>query len=102
VQRGSRQHTQIRAKGPGACNVARCRRDRDEARRAPVGAPEVGEHAPTIERREREVEDDGVEVVARQQAERGLAVGCDRLLDAFGVEASLHHQHARGHRAPPP
>ena len=72
-------------------------------RPGPLGpTPDRGEHAPAVDGLEPEVDDDGVEALAPEQAQGGVAVGGDDRFGVFHIGSVLDREHARDHRAPPP
>jgi hypothetical protein len=56
---------------------------------------QCGQHVPTVERRQGEIEHDRVERLRPEPREGALSVGYDRPLDVVDGGALLHHEHAR-------
>jgi hypothetical protein len=102
IQLRSRHHTKIGAQILRPFDIGAVRHSGDEP--GAVGPQaECREDAPTVEGREAEVADHGVERLTCEEIESGLSVGRDFPLHLGPVVGPVvHHEHARDHRAPPP
>jgi hypothetical protein len=96
VDGGSRQHTKIRAEGPGSEEVGPIGDNRDDPR-TPGPGSDFGEAHPTVEGREREVDHDRVEVLADEARQGVGTIGGHGQLDVVDVDCRLNREHTRDH-----